>query len=273
MERTLAHGLISNVFPRGVSASLIELFERYSHDPDNVAVEEELSSKLRAVSVQSERPPSRHDPPPEPRPIAICDSTSSICLHPDVPSRLSLADVSPVTPPERAKQRLHALVGRNLAPRKHRAIILFGDIVGFTSMASLADASTLVEYLDSFFGQVRDFSPQFPAVFRDCLLRACVARWLVPCVAPAQKCWLEAAGGLVTTPQVPAISRHFSVKFPAIFRHFPLKFCHKLPTISRHFPVNHLEERFLDQAQARASYTPLFWGRSRSIPPCMVSNV
>ena len=33
------------------------------------------------------------------------------------------------------------------------------------------------------------------------------------------------------------------------------------------------EERLLDQAQARASYTPLFGGRSRSIPQCMVSNV
>ena len=32
----------------------------------------------------------------------------------------------------------------------------------------------------------------------------------------------------------------------------------------------HLKERLLDQAQARASYTPLFWGRSRSIPQCMV---
>ena len=30
---------------------------------------------------------------------------------------------------------------------------------------------------------------------------------------------------------------------------------------------NHIEERLLDQAQARASYTPpFFWGRSRSIP-------
>ena len=39
------------------------------------------------------------------------------------------------------------------------------------------------------------------------------------------------------------------------------------------FCKNHLEERLLDQAQARASYTPLFWGRSRSIPQCMASNV
>ena len=29
---------------------------------------------------------------------------------------------------------------------------------------------------------------------------------------------------------------------------------------------NHLEERLLDQAQATASYTPPFWGHSRSIP-------
>ena len=36
---------------------------------------------------------------------------------------------------------------------------------------------------------------------------------------------------------------------------------------------NHLEERLFDQAQVRASYTPLFGGRSRSIPQCMVSNV
>ena len=33
---------------------------------------------------------------------------------------------------------------------------------------------------------------------------------------------------------------------------------------------NHLEERLLDQAQARASYTPFFWGHSRSIPQGMI---
>ena len=36
---------------------------------------------------------------------------------------------------------------------------------------------------------------------------------------------------------------------------------------------NHLEERLLDQAQARASYTPLFWGHSRSIPQGMILGV
>ena len=41
---------------------------------------------------------------------------------------------------------------------------------------------------------------------------------------------------------------------------------------NRHSDPNHLEERLLDQAQARASYTPLFWGRSRSISQCMVAK-
>ena len=36
---------------------------------------------------------------------------------------------------------------------------------------------------------------------------------------------------------------------------------------------NHLEERLLDQAQARASYTPLFWGHLRSIPQGMILDV
>ena len=36
---------------------------------------------------------------------------------------------------------------------------------------------------------------------------------------------------------------------------------------------NHLEERLLDQAQARAAYTPLFWGHSRSIPQGMILDV
>ena len=37
--------------------------------------------------------------------------------------------------------------------------------------------------------------------------------------------------------------------------------------------LSHLEERLLDQAQARASYTPLFWGHSRSIPQGMILDV
>ena len=36
---------------------------------------------------------------------------------------------------------------------------------------------------------------------------------------------------------------------------------------------NHLEERVLDQAQARALYTPLFWGHSRYIPQGMILDV
>ena len=40
-----------------------------------------------------------------------------------------------------------------------------------------------------------------------------------------------------------------------------------------HSKTNHLEERLLDQAQARASYTPLFGGHSRSIPQGMILDV
>ena len=37
--------------------------------------------------------------------------------------------------------------------------------------------------------------------------------------------------------------------------------------------LNHLEERLLDQAQAQAAYTPLFWGHSRSISQGMIFDV
>ena len=45
------------------------------------------------------------------------------------------------------------------------------------------------------------------------------------------------------------------------------------PPQRRSTAVNHLEERLLDQAQARASCTPLFWGHSRSIPQGMILDV
>ena len=37
--------------------------------------------------------------------------------------------------------------------------------------------------------------------------------------------------------------------------------------------LNHLEERLLDQAQARVLYTSLFGGHSRSIPQGMILDV
>ena len=48
---------------------------------------------------------------------------------------------------------------------------------------------------------------------------------------------------------------------------------HRQPTPSTAARPQHLEERLLDQAQARASYTPLFWGHSRSIPQGMILDV
>ena len=49
-----------------------------------------------------------------------------------------------------------------------------------------------------------------------------------------------------------------------------------VPKIGLNFPahlINHLKERLLDQAQARASYTPLFGGHLRSIPQGMIFDV
>ena len=57
---------------------------------------------------------------------------------------------------------------------------------------------------------------------------------------------------------------------------FPIPFAHLLvPLLSHKWTLrqNHLEERLLDQAQARASYTPLYWGHSRSIPQGMIFDV
>ena len=49
--------------------------------------------------------------------------------------------------------------------------------------------------------------------------------------------------------------------------------CHKKSHFPREFG-HHLEERLLDQAQARASYTPPFWGgHSRSISQGMIFDV
>ena len=64
----------------------------------------------------------------------------------------------------------------------------------------------------------------------------------------------------------------------AVCRWFNGIWCvHKLlkqfSTLYRSKMENHLEERLLDQAQARASYTPLFWGHSRSIPQGMILDV
>ena len=49
--------------------------------------------------------------------------------------------------------------------------------------------------------------------------------------------------------------------------------CQNVECFASHFASNHLEERLLDQAQARASYSPLFGGHSRSIPQGMILDV
>ena len=60
--------------------------------------------------------------------------------------------------------------------------------------------------------------------------------------------------------------RHLAVEMGA-------QFAQSIGHANSQLGKNHLEERLLDQAQARASYTPLFWGHSRSIPQGMILDV
>ena len=57
------------------------------------------------------------------------------------------------------------------------------------------------------------------------------------------------------------------------FRAGPFVLCKDGCCHQRRRNTNHLEERLLDQARAWASYTPLFWGHSRSIPQGMILDV
>ena len=139
IERTLAHGLIANVFPRDVTTSLIGLFEKYASDPECMGSEETIRNELSPSSTMS----GLAGMPQADLPASVCSSDSE--------SGSACRSLAPFSPAE----GLHDHVGRRLAPRKHpAAAILFADIVGFTTMASTTDPSTLVQYLDSFFGQV-----------------------------------------------------------------------------------------------------------------------
>ena len=96
--------------------------------------------------------------------------------------------------------------------------------------------------------------------------------------------------GISTGPQqvlVIAATNQPTILDPAFLRRMEPHVHVRLPNISERCGVqreqglhrgiitggNHLEERLLDQAQARASYTPLFWGHSRSIPQGMILDV
>ena len=57
----------------------------------------------------------------------------------------------------------------------------------------------------------------------------------------------------------------------ALRERYPKELCGE--TAKTKLQPNHLEERLSDQAPARASYTPLFWGHSRSIPQGMTFDV
>ena len=129
-ERTLAHSLIANVFPRDVAASLIALFEQHANSPGGAGPEDAARAESRETPVGQ---------------LGVSDVFSSISCPDD------LEPPEPAGPWDGLRDR----VSRILTPcYRPFAAILFGDIVGFTSMAAAIDPSTVVQYLDAFFGCV-----------------------------------------------------------------------------------------------------------------------
>ena len=106
--------------------------------------------------------------------------------------------------------------------------------------------------------------------------RGCIHFHLFPelqlnlwCCLHSLHTWVHGGGtspqfGYATPPPLPALRAHLVTKG---------QWLRAIHRVAPKAPENHLEERLLDQAQARASYTPLFWGHSRSIPQGMIFDV
>ena len=104
-------------------------------------------SRLLTAFPMNLDPPSSESEEKGSLPGLIEDRLSTQALHPN-----PLHD--PATP---VSHRIHALVSQRLAPKEHPfAVILFADIVGFTALASTSHPTTLVRFLDQFFGRIDD---------------------------------------------------------------------------------------------------------------------
>ena len=103
----------------------------------------------------------------------------------------------------------------------------------------------------------------------------CCVWCLLHCDVPM--CWGEYISNFCICGESPIVKRYMvmSTNDCQCRAHVsPMCSKHSTPITSRvDMLQNHLEERLLDQAQARASYTPLFWGHSRSIPQGMILDV
>ena len=138
-EQRLTHRLIHNVFPRNVSDALIDLVKGCSQSPDDGAL-----SEVVARHAYRGRRPTLSNPPGQVPSSSAVESRSG---------RGSIASVSTV-----AGQPRMPHFAATIAPTLHSfAVVLFADIVGFTTTYCNTDPTTLIHYLDQFFGAIDEY--------------------------------------------------------------------------------------------------------------------
>ena len=161
LEQRLAQKLISNVFPAKVTGTLIDLFEQCAEckRADETHVDVSRLERRRATGARYERRASvfagpEHRAPPTGPVGADRDRVDSLSLRSVSSGRLSLDQgLDP-----RLRDTTNSVIQQfalRLAPKSHPlSVVLFADIVGFTTVASRTDATTLVYFLDRLFGDI-----------------------------------------------------------------------------------------------------------------------
>ena len=178
LQQSLTRNLIGNVFPESVCKALIDLFEQSSKSiqssvqlvgatlADRVARSATESYLTPAALMAHEAGTSHHMPldcdtmsrpgakymvsckPPN----AVEAETASVASPSSSQSSLRSSVAAAVSPSTRG---MVDSIADSLAPKLHRsAAVLFADIVGFTTMASVTPPTTLVHFLDTLFGRI-----------------------------------------------------------------------------------------------------------------------
>ena len=152
LQQQLTQKLIHNVFPQRVSEALIDLVRSSATDKEDEA------NALQAIARRSPVQQAWRERDSESvGSIAVPKYESQLSIYPApmeyVADVQSVGSVSSVPDPPVMPDFAAAI-----APKAHDfAVVLFADMVGFTALASQLDPTTLVHFLDQFFGDVDDY--------------------------------------------------------------------------------------------------------------------
>ena len=142
-EQRLTQRLIHHVFPKNMSDALIDFVKGCSQRPDNGAMCEVVARQ--AWRRGSQRAPTSSNLS---GPVFVLPATAEVRS-----GRGSIASVSTV--PEQPHISHFAAA---VAPTLHSfAVVLFAHISGFTALSSKIDPTTLIHFLDQFFGAIDDY--------------------------------------------------------------------------------------------------------------------